>query len=469
MPIAPEEIPERDHLTQMPAEIIYMILDFLSVAERTALTLSCRALYRGFFSESISKSRIITYQSSPSSTSSDKWGILLLLEKEARETEIACWICGKIHTVEYFGGPRCYNLPGGHNQAWGWHIPSHITPDMCRLIARRHDWMGQSDANANENGDALTERMARKWQHVSLPDFKVYTEQRVKMFATNLIYREETFIAPLFGEGGMTTRSARLLMRYLTRKICAHWSWDRVGFDLWFNKRSLSPLYDQGVVADDDSMWECCCRGTDIVGHSHSELEGEKVQLEKKCEHPHDDNGTATLLNTDNFSLSEPAKCALLHPQPCIEKGCLERYAWGSGGHPHFVTACCSCSTEFCLGSQDIPGASGGGGRVLVLSVWKNLGGFGDGGWKHWESHACGNDVKGYEEDISDLGGKMAKAFDDDHSTGFYYKAKISPEVVAALGEQRIPVRSVLDMCYERRGFGALDKVDDEGFWQGWL
>lgn len=428
IPIAPESIPKKDFLTQMPVEIILEVHDYLSVAERVALSLTCRALYQGFF-ESVFPRGSAKKWILPLYQSSDEWKILQLLEKQADETEIACWVCGKIHAAEYFGGPQCHEPP---LNSLFWHLPLYITPDICRLIGRR-DVMGQPY-------DDIMEGMTTKWQHV-LPDFKIYRETRLKMFNSNLVYRDEQYIAPLLEDGRMTVRSARLLMRFFTSNICTHWSWDRAGFEFWSN----SPFYEHGVS---ESMWEY--NRTDI---EHSEAE--KTQLE--WNHPHQTCGynPATISQDllDNQFLSRSAKCALRHPQPCIKKACLDIYAWGKG-HPRFTTGCCSCSTEFCLGSQDVEGV----GRALILTVWKNLGGFGADGWKHWDSH---HDVRG-PEDISNLGGFMAKAFDSDHSTGFYFKAKIGSEAMAALLGKRSPTWSMADE--EGYSNGDHDESDYEGY-----
>ncbi|KAK0619452.1 hypothetical protein B0T14DRAFT_566301 [Immersiella caudata] len=147
------------------------------------------------------------------------------------------------------------------------------------------------------------------------------------------------------------------------------------------------------------------------------------------------------------------------HPESkkCANKDCERDWVLMGQEWPNRITPCDSCSTEHCASVQVIDGL----GKVIALTVWKNLGGINPGDHTEWADHRFKADTRrddapswnGLESKRCSAGhgdtllrkgtAKIRRAFDkspivelDNH---LRYRAVIDEEVLAALtGETNV-------------------------------
>ena len=421
----------------LPPELVVYVAGFLPNAAAAALALSSKKMY------SLVGRRPFN-MSAP-----EHWSLVLLLERDS-DTLVACQECMKLHRpFAPIHQPRLF-LPGG------------VTPAFSRLAAKQYI--------RQRPYSALLYAVNRTTIH-TLSDFKLFSTVTYHMSTGNLFLRQEILIAPMTSGGKLTGRSAYLLNEIMDGKsagVCPHVRWQHLGLELSCGTNSgsdypssLSASYLRKNLSRVDYLRNRLRNGG--LGCQLQKMDHQRLvefQADERYAtadpgiprqvvpnlgerfHPAPSSYDATPIphTVLEHALAPGLKCALLHPQPCVDTSC--------DGLParfrvNLVRACEICDTDMCVGAQDIASV----GRVVSLTTWKNLGGVYDGGWRSWYTHYL--DVKEFagrflvgSDDamiIRDqrVGAAVYRAFegiltDAPEPPVSWYNASISPQVLAA-------------------------------------
>lgn len=318
-------------------------------------------------------------------------------------------------------------------------LPSSTSLSVCRLLAKAY--------LRKENYATLLSQANRFWAHI-LPDCKIVNTLEYRIFDGTLFLTNETFVAPLQPDGTITSRAAYLLNACLEGTfsrgdVCQHMDWRLLGVEIGARHRSWAGPgpgafregaqfamahkcgnQNVGVGCEQGHICsgKCACDSrlasgsvsNDVVCEITSEVERIHLTASQESGNGNDDrtdqgsesisrrrntlcNGkehtrqcydtTPVPLTRESLSLS--LECALLHSvkaegqMNCPDESCDVAWLIGPLEYPNALGSCDRCATDYCLGVQEIDGV----GRVLILTIWKNFGGFEQGSHSKWATH----------------------------------------------------------------------------------
>lgn len=188
--------------------------------------------------------------------------------------------------------------------------------------------------------------------------------------------------APVVGNGNLTARGAYALNEMTNGPfglpVCSHVKWQDLGSDLSYDRltaadQPFSPERDCPFYGDE--RYTICNHFTDEPDAGRS----------RKCSGSHnfccyDSESAAISPVVLRKALGPGLRCCLLHTQPCQDTDCGEHQ---DRHRVNLVRACGICATDMCISAQDIQSA----GRIITMTIWKNLGGVHENQWATWYPH----------------------------------------------------------------------------------
>lgn len=324
-------------ILRMPAELLLIVAEHLTIESAACLALACKATYVALGTRWFKMPK------------PNLWNFLLLIENE-RLNAYACPRCLKLHRPQTifseYHGIRC-----PISRSLVTNLPKTISPGLVKIIGRKY----LEDPRASQEYLSWVTMAAKKTtRHI-----KLVTHVIPQMMDGSLLLRTETYIQP-FRNGNLTERSLMELVFYISShysyhhsklsQLCDHQEWISHFPNLATFRKTIQPT-------------KCrCCR-----------FESSCTRHTARC------FPTYRLFNPTRRSTRAPIiACALIHEQPCDPCKQLSEDRYDGE-----VKGCKKCATDFCISAREVPGV----GTCIVLTTWKDIGGIGPGQADNWDRH----------------------------------------------------------------------------------